>query len=768
MRRPEPAEHDVGERRQMTFLPERMRQQRHHGDEVFGEDSSDEDLSEHSTPVEEYTQSTPVDRRTGRKRQDLDVEDASESDKEPATSSYKRRKRSNVPTGEPSRALRRQSTMTQFADGPRPSLAVDEPDFKPTKRRSKTSWGGTDSIEGGRDLKQRTLTQMIPGIGRLSKEELEELSDLDADLEEDEKSQDAVSQSLIEQGLLEGDAPARMIASVRGSGELEGDTMRVQTASENQSRLPAALKFQSSIVVQSVEATTDDHDEEDYHPTQFIEAPTVRTRQTPRRASARKNSYNVAEPKRTAKSRFSLLSTPEKRRVFEIPSSQSPTESVLSTQISPDKVRRSALGARTSNAIIVTETPSKRRHVTFKEPSVQPVPPPRLRKFESTIQDSEDEEESDLESNAAEQAPADSGDQVMYGHPIGAETQAVLDQIDLACTNDEEDILPDSQRPSGSAEQHIVRDGPYQPSPELGESWAPVIYDDDGPEFESYRSSRSGGKSQLVRDADIPKDSLPIFNQTTLVSQLDLTTQAPLLSENISSTPPALQPQSDVDLPSTPMVIRDDSADEEEAEHESSPPCTAQHKLPQQQSTLFHQSTDLDGEPVQVPRSPSLERETQQSHSSKAEQQLRNEWLSYSQYVHARAPQSSSMHGAADAFSFHNTLQQPRTDAVSSSARMQHSQATTVDEVTPKKNRTQQAISMNTTPHRFSKSQPFLSPEKPPSLFIPSSFPSPSRAALESWSSPVAVRTQNMYGSSQAMDSLEDFSIPLPPPTEGD
>ena len=172
---------------------------------------------------------------------------------------------------------------------------------------------------------------------------------------------------------------------------------------------------------------------------------------------------------------------------------------------------------------------------------------------------------------------------------------------------------------------------------------------------------------------------------------------------------------------------------------------------------------------MQVPRSPSTDRETQQSHSSKAEQQLQHEWLSYSQYVHSRAPGSSSMRAVPDAYSYNATPHIPNKGAlVSSSARMQHSQATTVDELTPKKNRTQRVVSANTTPHRNSKSQPFISPEKPPSLFIPSSFPSPSKTAMEGWSSPVAPRMQNVYGSSQVMDSLEDFSIPLPPPIEDD
>jgi hypothetical protein len=393
-----------------------------------------------------------------------------------------------------------------------------------------------------------------------------------------------------------------------------------------------------------------------------------------------------------------------------------------------------------------------------------------LRKFESTIQDSEDEEGSDIEDDVVEGGQVVAVVEAAHGHAVGADTQAVLKQIDQACAGTDENRLSDSRESSTKPEEPLIQTRPYQPSPELGESWAPIMYDDDGPDYGSYRSSRTGAKSQSFRETDSSKESLPVLDQTNEVSQLDLTTQAPMPPGDFPSTPPMVQEQPDENYPSTPMVIRDESSDEEEeAETDPTPPRTAQRIVPQPPSTLVHQSSDLDGEPVQVPRSPSADRETQQSHSSKAEQQLQNEWLSYSQYVHARAPNSSSMHAAADAFSYNATPRLQRTGALAaSSPRIQQSQATTVDEVTPKKNRTQQVVSANTTPHRPAKSQPFISPEKPPSLFIPSSFPSPSRAAMEGWSSPVTARTQNVYGSSQVLGSLEDFSIPLPPPIEDD
>jgi hypothetical protein len=96
------------------------------------------------------------------------------------------------------------------------------------------------------------------------------------------------------------------------------------------------------------------------------------------------------------------------------------------------------------------------------------------------------------------------------------------------------------------------------------------------------------------------------------------------------------------------------------------------------------------------------------------------------------------------------------------------SQATTVEEVTPRKNRTQRIISASVTPHRIASSQDFFSPSKPPPLVIPSSFPSPAKARMEDWSSPVFGRTQDTYGLAYHGASLEDFSVPPPPPVEDD
>ena len=737
----------------MKFLPERMKQASLNDDQGSGEEETDEEPTVQTTTTKTET---PVNKRLDKKRKSDGIREESGSEDEPAAASSKRRRRT-APLKEASgRTLRRQSTMTQLADGRRPSFGDDEPDFKPANRRSRVSWGGS-GVE--RDKKQRTLTQMIPGMGRLSKEELDELRDMDADLEDDGVDNDNVSQALMEQGLLEVDMFAKSYDKSHS----------VKSQEEEEASLLAAPQPQISAIVPSVEATSG-NDDEDYQPTQFIEAPILRIRQTPRRKAAQQQPIQTHGSQKSAHSRFGLLSTPEKRRVLEIPSSQSPAESVLSTQISPQRSTSSVLRERTNNMTTVMETPSKRRQVTFKEPSLQAVPPPRLRKFESTIQDSENEE-SDLEQDMEDQDGMDRIHQAVHGQNIGTETQLVLDQIDRACADKDEGQSTRCEFP-GKAMEPTVRQRPYQPSPELGESWAPVLYDDDGPEIASYRSSRSGAKSQSVRNVGASSQMLPVLGNNNAVSQLDLAedTQARAVVDDIPSTPPAMQLRSDEGLPSTPMVLRDDtSEDDEEPELMPTPKPTVQRTVVNPPSTLVHQPTDLDGEPVQVPRSPSTGRETQQSHSSKAEQQLQHEWLSYSQYVHSRAPGSSSMRAVPDAYSYSATPHIPNKGAlVSSSARMQHSQATTVDELTPKKNRTQRVVSAHTTPHRNSKSQPLVSPEKPPSLFIPRSFPSPSKTAMEGWSSPVAPRTQNVYGSSQFLGSLEDFSIPLPPPIEDD
>jgi hypothetical protein len=761
--------------RQMKFLPERMRQQQN-TDVSSGfkeeEDSSEEGLPVHKVVDEETPKSTPVDRSKSRKRKSNGPHEKPKTDEETVVDVSKRRRRDakskpQSPT-EPHeesgdtesatrayRTLRRQSTMTQLADGRRPSLGDNEPEFKPIKRRSRVSWGGT-STDRERDRKQRTLTQMIPNMSRLSKEEIEELSDLESDSGNDQMNN--VTQSFVEQGFPEVPATSDGVPA-QLTGDAEADSSRNKLQGEHEP--PVSQQDSLSAVLNSVEHLVESDGEEDYQPTQFIDAPSRKIRQLPRRAATRQLLDKPEMPGKAPRSRFSLLSTPEKRRVFEIPSSQSPAESVLSTQVSPQKSHKLVLQERDNLVSFVAETPSKRRHVTFEEHMIQPAPPARLRKFESTIQDSEDEEGNDIEEE-------ETIDQPMQGQAVGANTQAVLHRIDQVCDGDTGNLLSDGRDSPEELAEPENRKPTYESSPDLGESWAPMIYDDDGPEYESCRSAQLGARSQSSRY--VGAASFPTSNATINVDHVtNDDTNLPSLADSVHSTPPVVQLRQDEELPSTPMVIRDVSSEEDEPEEELVEDKAARAVTMKPSSPANHHSADLDGQPVQVPRSPSADRETQQSHSSKAEQQLQSEWLSYSQYVHCRAPDSSSMHAAADTCSYNATPRLPKSGGLTAaSTRIQHSQATTVDEVTPKKNRARRLSNANTTPHRISKSQPFVSPEKPPSLFIPSSFPSPSKTAMEGWSSPVMGRTQNLYGSSQILGTLEDFSIPLPPPVEDD
>ena len=220
------------------------------------------------------------------------------------------------------------------------------------------------------------------------------------------------------------------------------------------------------------------------------------------------------------------------------------------------------------------------------------------------------------------------------------------------------------------------------------------------------------------------------------------------------------------------MVIQDESSDEEVEEPDLTPPSPSKSSLLQPATINVQQSTDVDDEPFQCSSSPPAHHETQVSHSSKAEQQLQNEWFSYSQYVNTRSPQSSSMHVAHDTFnnsaaSMSNRpatqIQQPSTD--------QYSQATTVDEVTPKKNRTLGTSSANVTPHRIMSSPAsFVSPNKPPPLYIPSSFPSLADIEMNESSSSGFQGTEERMNYMEGLfgESWEEMSIPPPPPIEED
>jgi hypothetical protein len=813
VRRPDEVGKDGVDKRQMRFLPEKMKMKRVNTVQDSDEEADNEDVEEGGVALDVEAEHEEIEERGSRgesannrvKKRRSDVFDANEDDEdEPSRPTSKRRRQSATnskrrsrpvkaesedeadPTPAPARGnvdrkctLRRQSTMTQLVEGRRPLSETEEPGFKPVKRSPRLSWRGQN--KQAKDKKQRTLTQMVPGIGPtepLSDSETEvDAADAEAEERESQAYGEAIVARLAQEGLVGVKSDDVEVPS--NEGETLHDEVTRSSSTTGHEVLDQHLDV-PLVVVNSIEDDLGDDDEASYQPTQFIDAPVTRTNRGSRQASGKKQgALRVVEapatvPRSMRKSRFSLLSTPEKRRIREIPSSQSPADSPLSTQVSPSKKHRLPLKERSGNNTQVAETPSRRKQVTFREPTKDPLPPPTLRKFNSTIQDSEDEDEEILESDenastvrigAPTQALVHGIDNAASGKDLGTETQAMLDQIDQACADSENgDARESSQKLNGSAYARVQN----EPSPELGERFQTRNSDreeDSQDTHPLYRTAHAGIKEGEWDDVEMLDLTTQQADVPLLVDSefANASIELPADTEQMPSSPPIIQQPIEETGPSTPMVIMDSSDDDDEID--PTPPRKTTPRAPQPSSTALQQSADLDEQLVQVPRSPTAQHDTQQSHSSRAEQQLHNEWFSYSQYVNAHPPQSSSMNVAHDKFSYHATPKPPRPLVPPQQSGHYTSQATTVDEVTPRKNRTQRTYSANTTPHKIASSQPIISPSKPPPLFIPSSFPSPAKARMEEWSSPVLGNTQMTYG---VGGSLEDFSIPLPPPVEDD
>jgi hypothetical protein len=830
-RRSTPVQDGSG-KRQMVFLPEKMKVRR--TETVGDSDAEDEDIYLEEEDVEEggvaitaQPAGSEDEQRTARKtnkegkKRDSDVMHAEDGeDDEPARPTPKRRRRTASPkpnrrsrrvdaesndeqTIDRTRTLRRQSTMTQLVDGRKPLPGFEEPDFKPVKRSPRLSWGKGKGGKAAKDRKQRTLTQMVPRpVEIMSDEDIEDtLSDVEAEERDSQVYGDAVAKRLAQQEFQAADRNGDQ--DMTRTQEVSEGVQPVVHQEHEGNEPQVHSQDVPEVVVQSVEDDTDIDNEDNYQPTQFIDAPTTRAGRTPRRkttaqATSTHASKHVSErPVRASKSRFSLLATPEKKRVCEIPSSQSPADSLLSTQVTPLKAHRSPLKERSGNPANAPETPSKRKQVTFEVPAKTPVPPPTLRKFESTIQDSEDEDDDIIEEDvplsgrrigAYAQVEINKTDNTAPSNAVGVDTQAMLDQIDQACANADEDSEMTGEQSSQDSTALPVLQSQHEPSPELGElhKQSSGFRGQNDPaghlDQTSHNTTAEDQAHENDEDEDEDEDAtmLPVARlseERPVISDASTNTESelPEPAEQLRSTPPIIEPYVQDTFPSTPMVIQDDSSDEEDApDPDLTPPSSSRRTLPNPPSTDIEQSADLDGEPVQVPRSPSPQHETQQSHSSKAEQQIQSEWLSYTQYANTRPPQSSSMRAAPDAFSYNATPHAPPPRSQLHPPQNSHlgihpSQATTVDDTTqrtPRRNRTLHFSSPHTTPHRIASSQPVISPSKPPPLFIPSSFPSPEKAAMEGWSSPIMGQTQmGAYRSSQ-WASLEDFSIPPPPPME--
>ncbi|KAF2193382.1 hypothetical protein K469DRAFT_690979 [Zopfia rhizophila CBS 207.26] len=664
---------------------------------------------------------------------------------------------------------RRQSTMTQIASGRKPRRGDKEPDFKPVKyaRRGKAN----------NDRAQRTLTQMVPrmlglGGGIMSDEDMDE--------------------------------------ELGGGGLGNGDVTDVGDEQEDDEGYNNAIVAHLALngIFQPAEEDSEDEDA-DYQPVDDVQAPLKKMRRTHRRVSGKENfgPATSAEAKFTArkagKTWFSLLSTPQRRRIREIPPSQSPSESPLSTQSSPEKATRSSLKERSANTNQPHDTPSKRKQVKFREPPKDPDPPlPPRRRFGSVIQDSDEEEEnwSEEEEDAAESHIIGAETQAMIremdeGPSVGAETQAMIDRIDQACANADEDAaLFDKElfeelgaigRAAGS--QYVMQ--------ELGEQYLGINLRDDleelgEPNHREDTEVEEGDRGHVqIKEEPLDEEDQcgpghnPPSTQAGNVSNQwhysqDREQQLEANDDKLPAQlhrPSPIPPNHDAEVeqvPSTPIEIKDESEDDEDIT--ITPP--QQPSLQDRPDLYSHPSTphsprDLDGEPIQVPRSPSLYPETQNtnhSHSSKAELQLQNEYKSYSQY--RRAPPSSSMHVAYDGFSYQATPNlNPAPRQLPPQSPTHLSQATTVDGTqpsprqTPRKAIPQTVRITTTTPHKVPNLQSFVSPVRPPPLVIPSSPPSPNARRVGDISSPVLGRNGclEIIG-----ESMGDFSIPPLPPWE--
>ncbi|OAG12191.1 uncharacterized protein CC84DRAFT_1201254 [Paraphaeosphaeria sporulosa] len=822
VRRPDP--HDDGGKKQMKFLPEMMRRRStvQDSDDEGGESVEDEDVEEvqrkragkkrnsdvmcEMVKVEEDSEEDPVQQTPKRRRKDALVDTAQRSTKRRRAAAAV----AQVPESEasdeteqevaPKPRLRRQSTMTQIVDGRSPGPGSIEPDFKPFKRTPRTSWGGKgNKKDTKKDVKQRTLTQMVHTMTPLVLDSDEEVEGSETDEEVDAAYHSFIYGNEEEAGA-ERHAPAEFV---------EEGTL--------------------SIVEGSFQVAEDDSGEDEYQPTQFIEAPAKKSRRTPLRSSIRLRDTPASKSPASAspKTRFGLLSTPEKRGVFEIASSQSPPETLLSTQNTPQRSGRRPLKPRSVNVLRMAETPSKRgadipskrKQVTFQDGPQEQIPPPALRKFASTIPDSEDElgdlSESDGQFDVdgvrqdTQARPRDANG-LISGADIGEETQAMLLDIDRACAN---------------PPRNTVQAG-REKSEELGE---PIDrYDAEASQELGLQSPSHPASSSTNEKSSEVSELPPLPFSSPKPCELAAANEEPGLFTDNPTTPttvhqlPSSPPIKDFRTQSPTMMFAEDETPEEADEPVTavaSQPSTPTKQLRSSPVEDFRTnstipmfdddqpSEDLDDVPtatpaalrhpdIQVFRSPPAHLRPEPSHSSQAEQQLHSEYQTYSQYRRP-APFPSSMHVAHDSHYSYQATPRPLPKVHSTQflpdMHFSHvSQATTVGptqispKTTPQKpkvkiehmfprsatqtpKRHRQDRSATTTPKSLRAfGLPMSSPDAshpPPTLFIPSSFPSPARVTMDGWSSPVFEKYAE--GESQwGVGSLDEFSIPAPPPEE--
>lgn len=762
-----------------------------------GKKRSRDVMLEDSEEDEEYDQTTSKRKRNARiptkKRAIVYVEP--QSQKEHSSCASESSERQDL-----KRRRRRQSTMTQMIDGRRPMPGAEEPKFKPVKRSLRTSRSGKGNKKSNnKNEQQRTLTQMVPGLTAVdivSDEDAEaELGDSEAHERESQEYNDTIARRLADEGLFRPDedqSTESMLLPVSlnpKTASSQDDELNNQHEAEQGIRTSEESIASASRANEAHNVGLYDEDRDDDRSNQHVDAPS-----TKRRVNQQRLHSTVADKEKitsygTIKTRFRLLSTPEKRRVFEIPSSQSPAESPLSVQTTPQKVDRTPLHQRSDNMSKPEETPSKRKKVTFQASPQEQIPlPASVRKFTSTIQDSEDEDEDlseDYNGTGTEQNIAMDSRVLLHetvntsaSADLGNQTRGSLTSIDQALVSAEEDVAVSSSRSLEPPQERLLNREGQEPRDIEEQSHLPN--QKDGPQLSRMkppmRGSTHGIVKQEVEISQPPIQSSPPSLQKSQPSQLDNADEtfgrAELhtpTSGAVQSTSSGVSIQPHDTLPSTPMILGDDSSDDDN-EVES----TASH-IPTLNSG--HQTTmDYPEQHTENLRSPSAPPETQHSYSSRAEQQLQSEYQTYSQYrPHALPP--SSMHVAHDTgFSYQATPFAPHAAHPPQPQHSDHiSQATTLDltqpspRTTPRKAKIQSVRSATTTPHKgIPNLQPFVSPRRPPPLVIPSSFPSPCREVMEGWSSPAegSRGTQAAKGYSQwgGNASIEGFSIPAPPP----
>ncbi|KAF2468494.1 uncharacterized protein BDR25DRAFT_55313 [Lindgomyces ingoldianus] len=796
--RVKPANKNVeAEYKQLTFQPEALRrrvvvedsdeeakeEEEEEGEEEEEEGEEEEEVVEraesNTSQTTERTANTMLMEKGKKRNSDVIANPVLDGVTAPETPAAKHRRMSTIKpendvestalseSDEEEKRFRRrtQSTMTQLVSGRKSRRGEKELEFKPVKRMGAGRSKGVQPK--GKSDSQRTLTQMIPGLIPLSsgwedEENGEEIPPYlagsmtvqDYDDEESDTYNPALRRRLPQPGVFrpveeDGEDIAAHSALHRRVplGDADEGTRESQLVSHGiflLSDVEDEEVNERHLAAHGIFPLEDDEDDE-YQPTQIVHAP-VKRKRTSRHPPPQENIKPTRTPhgklavRNPKKSRFSLLSTPQRRRVTEIASSQSPPNTPLSTQSFTENMSRSPLKERSNNT--VQDTPSKRINVTFQTPAkISKLTTPSKRRFASGIVPDSDEEEEDVWSEhqdsfkslaigAETQAMVHGIDHLVQTRHVGAETQAILIQIDQACANAEEDAAWNTR----------------DLSPELG-NWSLGDRSGDAPrELERYyvpanMKAGTGPQSHLTSPVHVKKESMD-------EELLDL-------SNNGEDPKPSPGP------------------------HEAEP--TKRLRLTQHNNV----STDLNGLLIQVPRSPSpAHPETQRSHSSKAEHQLQSEWQSYSQF----RPQTSlpsSLHDALEAFGYQPTpfpAPMSRPGSIPSSTSMTNlSQATTVDGtqmvpnkriVTPRKTMLHSQLiasdpTPTKTPSRASSSQPFVSPLRPLPLIIPSSFPSPGQAGMPDWSTPVLAR--DAFGTSnQWADSVDDFSIPPRPPLEDD